>query len=60
MSMKHNPAVYDPVEHVTPDEAARNKRIMGQNQAAQDQKSKGDSPTDPASVKTPNSDSASA
>lgn len=60
MSMKHNPAVYDPVQHVTPDEAERNKRIMGKNQAAQDAKQPDDIPGADKSVKAPNTDSATA
>lgn len=34
MSRRHNPAVYDPVVHVTPEEAERNKRRMGKSEAA--------------------------
>lgn len=60
MSMKHNPAVYDPVEHVTKDEAERNKRIMGTNQAHQDAKEKDDIPGTDKSVKAPNTDKATA
>ncbi len=34
MSRRHNPAVYDPVVKVTPQEAERNKRAMGKREAA--------------------------
>lgn len=34
MSRRHNPAVYDPVVDVTPEEAERNKRRMGKTEAA--------------------------
>lgn len=60
MSMKHNPAVYDPVEHVTRDEAERNKRIMGKNQAQQDGKQPDDIPGPDSSVTTPDTDKATA
>lgn len=60
MSMKHNPAVYNPVEHVTPDEAERNKRIMGKNQAHQDGKQEDDIPGTDKSVKTPDTGKATA
>ena len=60
MSMKHNPAVYNPVEHVTKDEAERNKRIMGQNQADQEGKPEADVPGSDESVKAPNTGKATA
>lgn len=60
MSMKHNSAVYNPVEHVTPDEAERNKRIMGKNQAHQDGKQEDDIPGTDKSVKTPDTGKATA
>ena len=35
MSNRHNPAKYDPVIKVTPQEAERNKRAMGKSVAAE-------------------------
>ena len=59
MSMKNNPAVYDPVEHVTPEEAERNKRIMGRNKAHQQAEDDGNPGAD-KSVKTPDPGKATA
>ena len=49
MSRRHNPAVYNPVVDVTPDEAERNKRRMGKTEAAeQDPRGRDYSIPDPA------------
>ena len=49
---------YNPVQDVTPDEAERNKRLMGKNQPAQDRLAKDDIPSTDDAVNNPDTDKA--
>ncbi|MFB2530973.1 hypothetical protein ACEYYA_02280 [Paracoccus sp. p3-h83] len=52
----HNPARYDPVEHVTRDEAEKNKRRLTEKEAAHAPEGKQSIPGDTADADEPSKD----